>query len=410
MIREFERDKIISYLMAKYPNKPVSVKFLNGEDGTYKKMFLDRTHHKYYRYNIIGNELYLAKVVVMELRANKVLVIGPGPHKKVDINKLKSNHGKINKSARTIGTLTVVALLAVGAAREIDKIETKNLDIPFATVIESEEREYENTAKEDTLKEESVTNEGEVHIHVEYQGGEYQNRERRLATDEIYGDIISYYTNRYGLPYSLTAALFSQERYYLDSSSLSTKRNVGSLTSINCEKIVVPVMENGEVVDYDKIYVLPKSYDQFKLEDLSTMIYDKKDLGDDLVKIREANKLQQEGYQIYCNRDMYEVKNNIKIACAYLRYLVDKKHDIIKGYMSYNIGQNRITDATTYEEILTGKIESNNLGDVFYLNHIAQYILSEEEGEDLTVNFTDGTSQTINIIKEDTLNLGAGRS
>ena len=49
MIREFERDKIISYLMAKYPNKPVSVKFLNGEDGTYKKMFLDRTHHKYYR-------------------------------------------------------------------------------------------------------------------------------------------------------------------------------------------------------------------------------------------------------------------------------------------------------------------------------------------------------------------------
>ena len=44
MIQEFERDKIISYLMAKYPNKPVSVKFLNGEDGTYKKMFLESFH------------------------------------------------------------------------------------------------------------------------------------------------------------------------------------------------------------------------------------------------------------------------------------------------------------------------------------------------------------------------------
>ena len=185
------------------------------------------------------------------------------------------------------------------------------------------------------------------------------------------------------------------------------KKNIGSLTSINCERIIAPVMENGIVTDYDKIYVLPKSYDRFKLEDLHSMIYDKRDLKEDLVYIKEADKLQREGYQIYANSDIYDVENNIKISCAYLRYLVDKKHDLIKGYMSYNVGLNRIDDMTTYDTILSGQIKTNNNGDVYYLNHIAQYILSDEESTDLTINFTDGTSQTLSIEKEDNLDLGA---
>ena len=325
---------------------------------------------------------------------------------------IKTNKGKIVNSKRVIAVLGFTAAVLISATRSYEKDKT------FAPpeVIMIDDFAYEEPKEDvvsvvdtalDTEKKSIDEFDGVVHIPVVYQGSKEATLERRLETDTMYGDIILYYTERYGLPYSLTAALFTQERYYLDNTSSKDKKNIGSLTSINCEKIIAPVMENGVVTDYDKIYVLPKSYDRFKLEDLHSMIYDKRDLKEDLVYIKEADKLQREGYQIYANSDIYDVENNIKISCAYLRYLVDKKHDLIKGYMSYNVGLNRIDDMTTYDAILSGQIKTNNNGDVYYLNHIAQYILSDEESTDLTINFTDGTSQTLSIEKEDNLELGA---
>ncbi len=406
MISEEQKNKIINYLRLKYPGEHISVSFRRD-----KNIFIDKIHNSYYKYNFVNNELVLARVIVLPV--GKIgIILGGNNLKSVNTHNIKTNKGKIVNSKRVIAVLGFTAAVLISATRSYEK--DKIFEPPEVIMVDDfayEEPKEDIVSVVDTALDDEKKSveefDGVVHIPVVYQGSKEANIERRLETDAMYGDIILYYTERYGLPYSLTAALFTQERYYLDNTSSKDKKNIGSLTSINCEKIIAPVMENGIVTDYDKLYVLPESYDRFKLEDLHSMIYDKRDLKEDLVYIKEADKLQSEGYQIYANSDIYNVENNIKISCAYLRYLVDKKHDLIKGYMSYNVGLNRIDDTTTYDTILSGQIKTNNNGDVYYLNHVAQYILSEEEGSDLTINFTDGTSQTLSIAKEDNLELGA---
>ncbi len=393
MISEFEKEQIVKYIRKKYPNERVSISFKHD-----KNIFIDKTHNAYYRYKFVNNELILARVVVLPI-GDFAILVGGQLHDNISKDKVKTNKGKVRNEKKVMVVLGLSALILVGAIKSHNKINAGSVLGISNAVLEQTDIIIDSLGE----KQEAIGDNGNdiltVEIPVMYQANEVLCNQKRAETDEIYGDLIEKYATRYGLPYSLTAAMFTQERSNNANHSELTKKNIGSLASVIGEKIVAPVIQDGAIVGEDKIYILPVSYDKFRLEDLQTMVYDKRDLGDDLDKIVEAARLQKEGYQIFKAKDIYDTKNNINIACAYLRSLVDKKHDIIKGYMSYNIGQNRINDDTTYTDILYGNIENNGMGDLNYLNHVAQYILDAEDGETLNVTFRDGSRQSLVVIK-----------
>ncbi len=213
--------------------------------------------------------------------------------------------------------------------------------------------------------------------------------EKKDATILEFGNSISYYGNRYGIDSSLLVALFTQERS--NDRSSSGYNNVGQLTESICgEKIEAPVFESGNLIGVDKLYVLPSCYDSYPLEDLSSMQTFPSFTANEQEKIQQAVKLQQEGYMIYRLKDVKENSElNIRVSVAYLAYLINMKHDVIKGVASYNMGYPSINSSVSREDILSGELSL--AGDPNYLNHIFRYLSDEELANGFTIYYEDGS-------------------
>ena len=139
----------------------------------------------------------------------------------------------------------------------------------------------------------------------------------------------------------------------------------------------------------DKIYVLPKCYDTYPLEDLETMGNFSKFSNLEQEKIKEAIHLKKEGYEIYRLTDVKNtVSLNIKVSCAYLSYLINKQQNLIKGLASYNMGCSRINETVSEEQILRGQVIEGN--DPNYLNNIFRYLTKEDLEKGFTIQYANG--------------------
>ncbi len=190
----------------------------------------------------------------------------------------------------------------------------------------------------------------------------YEKRDdgKLQSTIDYCGDIIEYYSSRYGLPYDVVCSQITQERPNITPEG--TLQNPCQLTNFAGNTLTVPVYnENGPTGEYDS-YTVTK----------------------DMI-----NSLDW----------------NIKIGVGYLRCCVNKYDSLITGIFAYNQGINALSNACKYYELDVndfkgdenaleardlvvryyeelkdnGKIKSTH-GDPKYLENVFRYENAEDRG------------------------------
>lgn len=350
------------YLQKQYPNYQVKIIDIKGQ---HIKINNELFHYQYY-YILDEINVKLTKV------------------------NLKSNRGtlKAKNPKKILFTLAAAGMVSLFTPNvnineapfqkkeiQIEQVEPKVLDISEDLNNEKVEKEPEK----EIFSSVDVINFDNLEFKNEY------NMQKKDETKKVLGDVISYYANRNGLDSNLLIALFTQER----SNDLSDS-NIGQLTQAICgEKIIAPVFQDGKVVGEDKIFVLPPCYDDYPIEDLETMGNYPKFSEEEKEKIQTAIILQKNGYEIYRFKDTKTNQNlNLKVAIAYLTYLINMQNDLVKGIASYNMGYNRINNDVTPKMILNGEIKDAN--DPNYLTNIFEYLSEEERINGFTIYYENG--------------------
>lgn len=364
-------------------------------------------NHKY-TYQLIGNKLILVET---KRKNNKEVFTVITPElKKKNSKSIKTKKGKIKQGKKVLFMLGSALILTIITGmknqdilnskkenEEILMLETSNENELVQNIVVAEEEKIDTQKEYKTIK-----------IDIEVDKTDHLGLEKRYMTEEKYGDLIAFYANRRGLDKEFLINLFTRERYgelnkvpesvlndigyqIFDKNEVDVeekiKSNIGQLTRAICgEEIISPVFENQKLVGYDKIYVLPPSYDNYEIEDLKTMKDSSTWSEEDKKKIEKAYELQQEGtWEIYKRKEaFYDVDKNINVSTAYLAYLINKKKDFIKGVMSYNAGPSAVKDSMSYESILSGEVEAY---DPYYIPKILQYAEFENEKLECFIEF-----------------------
>ena len=226
--------------------------------------------------------------------------------------------------------------------------------------------------------------------------------EKREETREKLGNYIDYYATRYGIDSSFMEALITQERHDVKIA------NPGQLTNSICDGngFKAPVIQDRKVISEDKVYIIVSFYDDYPVADIDTMGHFPKFSESEQKSVRQAIRLQKEGYEIIKIGDLKngtseeKIKNNIRISALYLSYLVNLKEDLFLGAASYNAGPYRISSDLSYEDLFKG-IPSD--GDEFYLNHIATYFTDDDLVNGFNIILKDGKTihyDVANTLKE----------
>lgn len=219
--------------------------------------------------------------------------------------------------------------------------------------------------------------------------------QKRAETEELYGNDILNYTNRYGMDYTCMVCLLTQERSDNPKDSLKSRKNIGQLTeSIIGEKIVAPVFINDKLVGKDSFYILPSCYDDYDLTELKDMGHFSKFSSQDQEIIQTAITLQKEGYNILKKKDaFYHTNTNIQIATALLSCLVNQKKNLISGVMAYHAGLSSVYHKSN-QEIIDGNVRAS---DTKYWAHILQYVYPKEYQKGFTVEYLDETKMNYQL-------------
>lgn len=226
--------------------------------------------------------------------------------------------------------------------------------------------------------------------------------EKREETHEELGSYIDYYATRYGIDSSFMEALITQERHD------TKKANPGQLTNSICDGngFKAPIIQDNEVVGEDKVYIVGSFYNNYPVKDIGTMGHFPNFSESEQESVRQAIRLQKEGYEIIKIGDLKngtsdeQIKNNIRISALYLSYLVNLKEDLFLGAASYNAGPYRISSDLSYEDLFKG---IPNDGDEFYLNHIATYFTDDDLVNGFNIILKDGKTihyDVANTLKE----------
>lgn len=359
------------------------------------------TYH--YKVQIVNNNAYIN--VKHIYRINENLYEIELFHKRVNLShKLKTKKGKTNISLRKLFYLLGMAATVVTSVEVIEQLTTKREPIVIESVssmknpnmnqiIIPAENSLDATAKYESdswVADEKTLNDSIVNsidLVVDFEKTDDAGYDKRAETEVLFGEDIKHFANRYGLDTTLAYCHFTFERSNNPSHSIEKRKNIGQLTTAICgEKIIAPVYENGQVVDYDKYYLLPpatyESYSELKALGLEMQ---KKDSS---LEIIEWNAI-------------YGQEMNIKLSLAYLSYIINsKKHDLVRGVMAYNAGYGSVKDSYSYEDILNGTIA---IDDPFYWKHILQYLYPEEYEAGFTV-YINGNLYNYKVIKEEKKN------
>lgn len=325
-------------------------------------------------------------------------------YSKINLKKIqmKSNRGKV-QSKNSQKFLTKLAMMATvvgigSGALLVSSLNERNappsIQIERPTEIPKETLAHTIVIETDISKE-NIAEEQTITLFKEINYTNDLGYEKKENTIKEFGSTIEEYSNRYGLDYNLNIALFTQERS--NDPTSANYQNVGQITeSVSGENIVAPVFNNGKLCGQDKIYILPRCYNQYPLQDLETMANFPSFSEKEQSKIKEAIKRKNEGYEIYRLIDVKtDASLNIKVSCAYLSYLINKQQNLVKGIASYNMGYPRINQNVSEESILKGEIREAN--DPNYLTNIFQYLSEEEIKQGFTIHYENGETLHYNI-------------
>lgn len=207
----------------------------------------------------------------------------------------------------------------------------------------------------------------------------YEKRDdgKLQSTIDYCGDIIEYYSSRYGLPYDVVCSQITQERPNITPEG--TLRNPCQLTNFVGNTLTVPVYnDDGPTGEYDSYTVTSDMVDSLDW--------------------------------------------NIKIGVGYLRCCVNKYDSLITGIFAYNQGINALSNACAYYELdvndfkgdenaleardlvvryyeelkANGKIKSTH-GDPKYLENVFRYESAEDRGQRQVQYFLKNDLKTVAI-------------
>jgi len=291
--------------------------------------------------------------------------------KKVYEKKLKTRKGKILKNRAFLAAFGIVFVLG---AKKVHSIFLDQMTYEDAKQIKEYEIEQGPTVKvEDitiVLSEDSFQS-APISFQVEINPTDILGFQKRNRLVEKYGEIISFYSARYGMDFNFVVDLLSQESYSeYDDVLMEKKENIGQLTSSICtEPIVVPVFQENEVTEYQGYFILPESYPlvgEISLDEIDpTYLND-----NELDNLNRAKAKTNVSWNVYHKKDVfYHASKNIEIAIGYLSYLVNQKEDLILGAMSYHAGLSK-TRGVSLEQVVNGEIEAM---DSYYISNILRY-------------------------------------
>lgn len=311
--------------------------------------------------------------------------------KKINLShKLKTKKGKTNISLRKLFYLLGISATVVVSVKGIEQLNKSQEPIVIESLYSSEVDDLKPiiiSVEETQVKEEQQPIEEAVktiNLVADFEMTDNQGFEKRAETEVLFGDDILKYTNRYGLDPTLAYCHFSFERSNNPNHSLEVRKNIGQLTPAICgEKIVAPVYENGEIVDYDKFFLLPPTtYESYQKTKNTGLDLQEKDPS---LKVLEWNVV-------------YDKTTNINISLAYLSYIINsKKEDLVRGVMAYNAGYGSVLDSYSYDDILNGIVK---VDDPFYWKHILQYLYPDEYSKGFTV-YINGEKYNYKIIQKE---------
>lgn len=377
----------------------------------------------------IGNKLFIYhitkndKIVFVERKRRHgetydVLLTG----NKIGNKTIKTKKGIVKNGKKVLlvcAGMLLIAMYQNNKAQEkdpltISTVKENSFEIEIPRNLDHVVNELSYETEIEPIEEEKIVEET-IPVNIEVVPTDYLGFEKRRLTEEKYGEATRYYAERRGLDAELVLNLFTRERYgerdkvrqtdleeigykIFDKNKENVeekmKQNIGQLTRAVCgEVITAPVFENGILVGQDKIYILPPCYDPYNIEDLKTLCVDERFSKKEQEMLLKAVELQTRGNcQIFKRKDaFYNVENNINVSTAYLSYVINKKHDLIRGVMSYNAGYGSVPDDMDYESILNGSIEAF---DPYYIPKILQYASFKDGVYECTIRFKTGECVT----------------
>ncbi len=375
-----------------------------------------------YRYFIREN----GEIIITEIKVRNdelyTLLLTP-KLKKTKKLKLQSqsgviNSGKVQSGVKIMLSFAAAALIIGVGAHYLPKKEKITETNEFSNTYQVTEA-FESFEEPKIIIEESQNVEPDVEqlennvisIPVYVVPTDYLGMQKCIRTKEIYGEYISFYAKRYGLDENILISLFTRERFsendivsptlledigyhIFDQNEVDVagkmKENIGQLTRAICgEEIVAPIFLEDKVIGYDKIFVLPPAFDSYEISNLKELSESDLFNEEDSQKLKRAYELLQTGeWQIIKRINaFYNVAENINVSTAYLSYLINKKHDLVRGVMSYHAGYGSVPNTVSYEEIFNGAIEAF---DPFYVANVLQYANFDNDIFSCTIHYETG--------------------
>lgn len=306
--------------------------------------------------------------------------------------KPKTKKAKINvKYVSTIAALFTLSALVWNKVKDLNKNVDEKYQIEQQMQIpkENEVTKYDNfqivienpTILDEKTQENKIetANENSIVQSIPFEIIQSNEMQSRKKTQELYGNVIQTYSEKYGLCSDLVEALITQERHkqVLD--------NPGQLTRNICgEEIVVPIINKNETElqnskNVEKIYIVRDKPIRENFQEEQDYI---KQLNRYKNQLEKSKELYNKGFEIIYFEDLRGENNvleNIRISIIWLAHCIYQCDcQINQGIFAYNQGYPSAKSSSD-TEIMNG-LAGNNNADIWYNYNVFQFLTKEEAG------------------------------
>lgn len=303
----------------------------------------------------------------------------PAGYRGVHVNRNRRDKAKMRLLIAGVSLSAIIILSTAANSQDFRSIKPlksppEDLELSYyIDEIKSIKREELNLNFDQTYEIPEIKSETEFALSFEDRTASGKLQE----TEEVCGEIIEYYTSRYGLPYEILCAQISQERGGFENVCQIT---YSLFAGEKPRHFKIPVYdENGFTGNYDEFTVTKEMLDT--------------------------------------------LEGNIMVGTAYLRFCVDKFDSLITGLFSYNQGEFALPLACNYYGVDIenykgdeNSLEARNLiikyyqdkgknhGDPLYLEHVFSYLPLETRGNREIEYYLGNGTKTIDLINTNVYN------
>lgn len=290
--------------MKKYEERKNFDNLKSSIKSTPSKVVRENKHaNKKFNPNLIAGAILLVGTMVVSMAHNKLSAINSFDMLSTNDVAIEENLDKYEQLKENCG----------------DRIEF--LDNDKVMVVDISKEQKEDIVNDDTVKEEMpVIKEEENIIEIEYE--DFSNTEKAVKTRQNYGDLITKYSNMYGLDPNLMIAIATQEKGFH-----SSVMDDGGATGLMQIQNSVWLGKQISAYNYEK-----GQYDTFTIDN---------------------NKIEQ-------------LETNIQIGCMYFQNCLKfMDYNIPAAIQTYNYGTGNMGNVLKVYAGITGKTKQEVLGDQY---------------------------------------------